>query len=116
MYGIHSSDGYHGIIDGIKIKTLNHGKHMLMTEFTLEKGALLPAHAHPYEQTGYLVSGRMHLYIGDAVREVAPGDSWSIPGDVTHRAEVIEDSVALEVFSPVREDYMKYLDRKDVLD
>ena len=114
MYGIHSSDGYHGIIDGIRIKTLNHGKHMLMSEFSLEKGSLLPAHSHVYEQTGYLVSGRMRLYIGDEAREIVPGDSWSIPGEVTHRAEVIEDSVAIEVFSPAREDYLKYLNHKDI--
>ena len=35
-----------------------------------------------------------------------PGDSWCIPGHVEHRAEIIEDSVAIEVFSPVREDYL----------
>ena len=35
-----------------------------------------------------------------------PGDSWCIPGNVEHRAEVAQDSVAIEVFSPVREDYL----------
>ena len=35
-----------------------------------------------------------------------PGDSWCIGGDVEHGAEILEDSVAVEVFSPVREDYL----------
>jgi quercetin dioxygenase-like cupin family protein len=34
------------------------------------------------------------------------GDSWRIPGDVEHWANIIEDSVAVEVFAPVREDYL----------
>jgi len=37
---------------------------------------------------------------------VAPGDSWNVPGNVAHRAEILADSVAIEVFSPVREDYL----------
>ena len=61
---------------------------------------------HPYEQTGYLVSGHLVLTIGEDVNDVRPGDSWCIPGNVRHGAEIIEESVAVEVFSPVREDYL----------
>ncbi len=94
------------VLDGITLRTTVFGEKMLMSEFCLKKDSLLPAHAHPHEQTGYLVSGRLRLFIGEQALEVAPGDSWSIPGNVEHRAEVLEDSVALEVFSPVREDYL----------
>ena len=38
--------------------------------------------------------------------DVGPGDSWCIPGDVAHHADVIDDSIAIEVFSPVREDFL----------
>ena len=55
---------------------------------------------------GYLVSGRLRLTIGDDTHDVAPGDSWSIPGGVPTGAEMIVDAVAVEVFSPVREDYL----------
>jgi quercetin dioxygenase-like cupin family protein len=64
---------------------------------------------HPHEQTGYLVSGRIRLFIGDDSRELVAGDSWCIPQDMIHCAEVLEDSVAIEVFSPLREDYLKYV-------
>jgi len=77
-----------------------------MTEFRLRKGSELPLHSHPHEQTGYLVSGRIRLHIGSYVFDVDPGDTWNILPDVEHRAEIIEDSVAIEVFSPVREDYL----------
>ncbi|MHB1042461.1 MAG: cupin domain-containing protein [Eubacteriales bacterium] len=106
MFALKSSNGYLSVADGIKRKTLVYGKKTLMTEFLLEKGNILPAHKHPQEQTGYLVSGKIILIIGQEEFEVNPGDSWVIPGNVEHRAEIIEDSVAVEVFAPVREDYL----------
>jgi quercetin dioxygenase-like cupin family protein len=78
-----------------------------MAEFRLEQGAVLPRHKHPHEQTGYLVSGRIELVIGGEMHEVSAGDSWCIPGDVEHSAIARENSVAIEVFSPVREDYLQ---------
>ena len=57
---------------GIRRKTLVYGEKTLMTEFILEKGAILAHHRHPQEQTGYLVSGHMILTIGDDVQEIRP--------------------------------------------
>jgi quercetin dioxygenase-like cupin family protein len=77
-----------------------------MAEFHLAAGHQLPAHVHPHEQTGYLVRGRIRLRIGDEVRELAAGDSWCVPGGVEHSADLVEDSLAIEVWSPVREDLL----------
>jgi len=115
MYGTHSEKGYTEIIKGIRIKTLCYGDSMLMTEFLLQKGAILPGHSHPNEQTGYLVKGKIRLFIGDLVHELVPGDSWNVAKDVTHWAEILEDSVAIEVFCPVREDYLKFISDPDVV-
>ncbi|MBI5592370.1 MAG: cupin domain-containing protein [Deltaproteobacteria bacterium] len=106
MFNKCSSSGYKQVLDGIKLKTLVHGDKTLFAEFHLEKGSQLPRHAHPQEQTGYLISGRIRLSIGEDIFEVEPGDSWCILGNVEHRAEILEDSLAIEVFSPVREDYL----------
>jgi quercetin dioxygenase-like cupin family protein len=106
MFAHHTDEGYGTPVPGIRMKTLCWGEHTLMTEFRLEAGSILPRHEHPHEQTGYLVSGRLLLTVGDERREVAPGDSWSIPGGARHGAEVLAESVAVEVFSPVREDYL----------
>ncbi len=97
---------YKPLAEGVKIKTLVYGDKTHLTEFRLRKGSLVSSHSHPHEQTGYLVSGRMRLVIGDETYEVEPGDSWSIPGEVEHSGEILTDSVAVEVFSPVREDYL----------
>jgi quercetin dioxygenase-like cupin family protein len=106
MFQKKSERGYTLAIPGIEQKTLVYGDRTLMTEFLLKKGNRLPQHSHPHEQTGYLVSGRIRLLIGSEEIDVTPGDSWCIPSGVEHGAEIVEDSVAIEVFSPVREDYL----------
>jgi len=106
MFYKKNSDNYLNPIDGIKLKTLTFGEKTSLTEFVMEKGKDLPAHDHPHEQIGFLVSGKIELTIADEVFSVNPGDSWCIPGGVQHAANIKEDSIAIEVFSPVREDYL----------
>jgi quercetin dioxygenase-like cupin family protein len=98
--------GYEFALPGIERKTLVYGERTLLTEFRMRKGSTLPRHAHPAEQTGYLVSGHVRLTVGRRTVEAKPGDSWSIPGGTQHGAAILQDSVAIEVFSPVREDYL----------
>lgn len=106
MYYKKEPEGYHCPIDGIEQKTLVYGQNTLMTEFRLNKGSQLPRHSHPHEQTGYLVAGKIRLFINDQTFDCNPGDSWCIPGGVEHGADTLEDAIAVEIFSPVREDYL----------
>lgn len=106
MFQKHSQKGYAMALEGIAQKTLVYGEKTLMAEFVLKKGSTLPHHDHPHEQTGYLVKGHIRLSIGTKKHDVMPGDSWCIPSGVEHGAEIIEDAIALEVFSPVRKDYL----------
>ena len=106
MFSQKNDGGYRSPIDGIEQKTLVYGDKTLMTEFRLKKDAVLPKHRHPHEQTGYLVSGHIRLHIDDQSFDCRPGDSWCVPGNSEHGADVLEDTVAIEVFSPVREDYL----------
>jgi len=108
MFSKSSKVGYHSPLPGIEQKTLVYGERTLMTEFQLKKGNSLPNHRHPHEQTGYLVSGRIRLIIGGIPNECEPGDSWCIPAEAEHGADIIEDAVAVEVFSPVRKEYIPY--------
>lgn len=101
-----TTEGYITVLDGIERKTLVYGNNTLMSEFRLKKGKILPIHSHPQEQTGYLVKGHIILIMNGQKYDMKAGGSWSIPGNVEHGAEVLEDSVAVEVFSPVREDYI----------
>jgi quercetin dioxygenase-like cupin family protein len=106
MFYKKNETGYKVVMEGIRLKTLVYGEKTLLCEFRIERGKVLPSHSHPHEQTGYLVSGRMRFIIGDERFDVEPGDSWCIRGDVEHAAETFEDSVVVEVFSPVREEYL----------
>jgi quercetin dioxygenase-like cupin family protein len=94
------------MLPGIDMTPLSWGEKTIMVRFDLLKGSQLPVHHHVHEQTGYLVSGRLRLTIGDHTYHAAAGDSWCIPTDVAHSAEALEDCVAIEIFSPLREDYL----------
>lgn len=106
MFKKYDSEGFLTPVEGIEMKTFVYGEKSLLTRFHLKKGSCLPNHSHPHEQTGYMVSGKMKLFIDAEEFLAEEGDTWSIKGNVEHRAEIIEDSVAIEVFSPVREDYL----------
>ncbi|MFC2158650.1 cupin domain-containing protein [Acidobacteriota bacterium] len=93
-------------MSGVRFRTIAHSDNTHLTEFFLEKGATIPMHNHPNEQTGFLLSGRMNFTIDGEFFEAFPGDGWCISGDVKHGVEVLEDSVVIEVFSPPREDYL----------
>lgn len=101
-----SPEGYLEAVDGVLRKSLVWGENALLTEFKLTGGKMLPLHKHDEEQVGYLVSGQIILLIEQEKYMMLPGDSWAIPGGIEHAAEIIEDSIAIEVFSPVRKDYL----------
>lgn len=101
-----SPDGYIEAVEGIYRKTLVWGNNALLTEFKLTGGRELPLHKHDEEQVGYLISGHIILVIDNDQFDIRPGDSWAIPGGINHSAHILEDSVAIEVFSPIRRDYL----------
>lgn len=106
MFHKHSSKGYEPAVPGVSRKTLVHGDKTLMVEFRLERGSVIPRHAHPHEQTGYLIKGHILFTIGAERFEAVSGDSWCVAGGVEHSVETLEDAVAIEIFTPVREDYL----------
>lgn len=105
MFEKHSDGGYRPALNGIERKTLVYGEKSLMAKFLLQKGSTIPRHAHPHEQTGYLVKGSLRFSIGTEGWDAEAGDAWCIPGGVEHGVDIMEESIVVEVFSPVREDY-----------
>jgi quercetin dioxygenase-like cupin family protein len=107
MFTKKSDPEFKAVLDGVRFKTMALGLKTHLTEFHLAKGSVIPAHTHPHEQTGYIISGRLVFNIGGETFEAGPGDAWNIAGGVEHAVDVPEDSVVIEVFSPPREDYLK---------
>lgn len=97
---------YRTAVEGVTYKTLTYGDKTSLGEFFLAKGYTIPNHSHPHEQTGYMVSGKVTFTIDGVDYNAEPGDSWNIPGNVEHSVKVHKDSVVIEVFAPVREDYL----------
>lgn len=106
MFTSTSPKRFEPALPGIERKTLVFGERTLSTEFRMRAGSTLPLHKHAYEQTGYLVAGRIRLTIGGESFDASADASWCIPSEVVHGAEILEDSVTIEIFSPVRPDYL----------
>lgn len=106
MFCKHESTERRELIEGVQLQTLVHGDKTLMGRFTLAENARIPSHHHPHEQTGFLISGKLLFTVDNKEREIEAGDSWCIHGDTEHSVVALEDSVVLEVFSPVRTDYL----------
>lgn len=106
MFTKKDESGYRTPLEGVRFKTVATGERTHLTEFQLSVGSVVPQHSHPHEQTGYLVSGRMRFDIEGDIFEAGPGDGWCIAGGISHGVEVLEDSLVIEVFSPVREEYL----------
>ena len=107
-YMIRKSDEGNSVemAEGILRRTLVHGDKTVLCEFSFNRGAVVPPHSHIYEQTGYLISGKLIFTINGDELAVNPGDGWCIRANVEHSAFVPENTVLVEVFSPVREDYL----------
>jgi quercetin dioxygenase-like cupin family protein len=97
----------------IEVETLKEGltrqvvhcDTITIARIGLAKGAIVPRHSHPNEQVSTIVSGRLHFILDDVQFEAGAGESVQIPGDVPHEVRALEDSQALDVFSPAREDW-----------
>ena len=91
---------------GVVRRTLNSGERTTLAEITFDKDAVVPSHTHPHEQIGYVSRGRVVFKIGDVQRELSAGDSYLIPGNVSHEVTALEHSICIAVFSPVREEFL----------
>lgn len=100
------SGALHPIFPGVNIRT--HAlENVMISVVHLEAGAVVALHQHPHEQMGLLISGVFDFTIGDETRRLHPGDMWRIPSNVPHTVVAVGGpAVALDVFSPIREDYL----------
>jgi quercetin dioxygenase-like cupin family protein len=90
---------------GLRRQVMSYSPEMMLVRHRMTKGWVGIQHSHPHEQLVYVVSGHLRLeYPGGSV-EAKAGDSFLVPGDVEHQASALEDTEALDVFTPYREDY-----------
>jgi unsaturated pyranuronate lyase len=100
------SGSRHEIFPGVEIRT-TAGRGIMLSVVRLEPGSAVADHAHPHEQMGILLEGRLEFTVGGVTRVLRPGDLWRIPGGVVHGVRALDGpAVALDVFHPIREDYL----------
>jgi quercetin dioxygenase-like cupin family protein len=91
---------------GVFRRTIAYSEQIMLCHFELKKGARIPMHDHAAAQNGYLVRGKMRMLWGDGRQLLAePGTGWCFAPDERHGAEVLEDSEAIECFTPARPEY-----------
>jgi quercetin dioxygenase-like cupin family protein len=89
------------------------GEHLMLTHVYLKKGAIVPQHNHHNEQITYILEGGLRFWIGDdesEVIDVRAGEVLHIPSLVKHKAEALEDTVDVDIFSPPRQDWLDQTD------
>ena len=89
------------------------GDRMMLAHVYLKKGCIVPTHSHENEQITYILEGALRFWIGDdGAQEVVvrAGEVLTIPSNVVHKAEALEDTLDVDVFSPPRQDWLNHTD------
>lgn len=84
-----------------------HGRNMTIARLRLRKSVVVPTHNHINEQITLLESGALRFIIEGEEKIARSGDIIQIPPNAAHLVEALEDSVAIDLFSPVREDWVR---------
>jgi len=89
------------------------GERMMLAHVYLKKGCIVPRHRHESEQISYILDGALRFWIGEDESEeiiVRAGEVLVLPSNVWHKAEALEETLDVDVFSPPREDWLNKTD------
>jgi len=86
------------------------GQNIMLARVLLKKGCIVPEHSHPNEQLTFILQGALKFWIDGKVIVVNAGECLTIPPNMPHKAEALEDTVDFDVFSPPRADWMSGTD------
>ena len=92
--------------EGVTRRVLAYNSQLMCVENRFEQGAVGPAHSHPHTQITYVVSGRFSFTIDGETRQVAAGDTLLKKDGVPHGCTCLEAGVLLDIFNPMREDFL----------
>jgi len=84
-----------------------HGDRLTLARVEMKKGCKVPLHHHENEQISHVLSGRLRFEIDGKEQSVGAGEIVVIAPNVPHLAEAVEDTVCLDIFNPIREDWLR---------
>lgn len=91
---------------GVDFVVLSIGENSMVTKMLYKTTNFVPFHKHPNEQSGYIISGKYKLKFDGEEYLLSEGDTYSIPANVEHSIEIIEAGQVVDVFTPIRQDYL----------
>jgi quercetin dioxygenase-like cupin family protein len=91
------------------------GQREMIAQIYLKRGAIVPMHDHESEQMTYVLSGAMKFLVGGDEVTVREGEVLHIPARVPHQAEALDDTFEMDVFSPIRQDWVDSADGSELL-
>jgi len=92
--------------DGIRRKILTYNAQVMMVRVDFEAGAVGTPHSHPHIQCSLVERGVFDVTIAGRTERLKQGDSFLVPSNAVHGAVAVEAGVLLDVFTPMREDFI----------
>ena len=90
---------------GVRRRIIGDGDKMMQVEIHIAKGAGVPRHRHVHEQITHIIAGVLAFTLGDVTTTMQAGATLVIPSNEWHSVSAVEDVVAVDTFSPPREDF-----------
>ena len=91
---------------GVSRRVLAHTDRQMIVEVHFDEGGVGSVHTHPHAQNTYVLSGRFRFTIDGESVEVGPGDTIAFPPDIPHGTLCLEAGTLLDIFTPMREDFL----------
>jgi quercetin dioxygenase-like cupin family protein len=92
---------------GVKRKIMSYDDKLMVVKVAFEKGGVGTLHQHHHSQITHIESGIFEVEIGEEKKVLSAGDAFYIPPNILHGAVCLEEGVLIDVFSPMREDFIK---------
>jgi len=91
---------------GVRRQVLGYDPHLMMVRVDFDKGSIGYVHRHAHRQVTYITEGAFEVQVGKEQRVLKRGDCFFIPPDIDHGVVALERSSLVDVFTPVREDFI----------
>lgn len=92
--------------DGIKRKVMAYDDKMMVVKVAFETGGVGALHHHTHTQASYISKGKFEIVIGKDKMVLSEGDVYFVPSNIIHGAVCLEEGELIDVFSPIREDFL----------
>lgn len=94
------------VTGGVRRQVLGHGTDLMIVRVEFETNAVGALHHHPHRQATYVAAGRFEVTVGNETSLLVAGDCFYAPGDVPHGVRALETGALIDVFTPIREDFL----------